>query len=469
MIPFAAAISLLAQLPAPLIRVTTQMVEVDVVVRDKNGPVAGLKQEDFVLRDRGRIQKIAVFRESSSRVDRASEPPLAPGDFANIRGDADRAQHAVVIVWDHLNSDFGDAEVARKQALKALGEIQTNDRVCLYTLDDELRVIQDFTSDSAMLLEALRKYREERLARPLDVPLLDIPDGGDARVVEMYLAMNAELTAKSAAYRAARTAAAARAIVQHLGSVPGRKSVIWIASEIPPAATTLAANGIAVYPVDLSGTSPSSPQTTYFERTIARQSGGMAFVHTNLRGAIDQAVKDSEISYTLGFYPDHTPDPMNALRVEVTRKGVDVGYRSAYSGVAKSDAARGTAVGEALASPLDATQISLRVHLTRQGGGWNFSLEIDPADIALENRNGKRVGGLDIALRQFTVDGLALSTNVTKADLEFDEPKYRAFMNSKHPLSLAIPDPPSRLVSIRLVVADRVSGRIGSLTIPIPR
>jgi hypothetical protein len=76
---------------------------------------------------------------------------------------------------------------------------------------------------------------------------------------------------------------------------------------------------------------------------------------------------------------------------------------------------------------------------------------------------------LDIALRQFTIDGLALSTTMTKTDLEFDEPQYRAFMTSKHPLSLAIPDPPSRLVSIRLVVADRVSGRIGSLTIPITR
>jgi len=160
---------------------------------------------------------------------------------------------------------------------------------------------------------------------------------------------------------------------------------------------------------------------------------------------------------------------MNALKVEVTRKGLDVGYRSAYSGIAKSDSARGTAVGDALASPLDATQISLRVHLTRQGGGWSFALELGPADVVLENWNGKHKGGVDIALRQFTVDGLALSTTMTKTDLEFDEPQYRVFMNSKHSLTLAIPDPPSSLVSIRLVVADRVSGRIGSLTIPIIR
>jgi hypothetical protein len=211
------------------------------------------------------------------------------------------------------------------------------------------------------------------------------------------------------------------------------------------------------------------PERTLMERTIARQSGGMAFVDNDVRGAIDQAIKDSEVSYTLGFYPDRTPDAMNSLKIEVARKGLDLGYRNAYSGIARPDSKHGTLVGDALASALDATQISLRVHLTKRGEGWSLALDLDPADIALENRNGRRKGGLDIALRQFAVDGLALSTTVTKADLDFDEPQYRAFVNDKHPLSLAIPEPPPGLVSIRLVVADRVSGRVGSLTIPIAR
>lgn len=490
--PFAAAISLLAQIPAPPIRVTTQMVEVDVVVRDKNGPVAGLTREDFVLRDRGRPQKIAVFRTNSSRVDRARAIPLAPGEFSNRPyGDADISERAIVIVWDHLNTEFEDAASGRAQVLKALEQIQPGDRVGLYTLDSELHMIQDFTSDSALLVEALRKYREALLPHSLDTigsrmkatgeVYSPTPDGTvpmGAGMSFLTLMENVHSIGASADYRARRTMLAVQAIAKHLAGVPGRKSVIWIAGQFPPAAGALAYSGITVYPVDLTGVlGPMSlrrdtrplPERTLMERTIARQSGGIAFVDNDVRGAIDQAMKDSEVSYTLGFYPDRTPDPMNALKVEVTRKALDVGYRSAYSGIAKSDSARRTAVGDALASPLDATQISLLVHLAGQGGGWSLALELDPADIALENRNGKQKGGLDIALRQFTVDGLALSTTVTKADLEFDEPQYRAFMNNKHPLSLALPDPPSGLVSIRLVVADRVSGRIGSLTIPIPR
>jgi VWFA-related protein len=459
------ALPLLAQVSEP-IRVTTRLVEINVVVRDKNGPVGGLLQDDFVLRDRGRPQRISVFRAESGR-NRASRLPLANGEFSNRPRDPDDAQHAVVILWDHLNSDFGDASVARGQVLKALGQLQTNDRVCLYALDSELHVIQDFTSDSSTLVEALRKYREEKLARPFDVPLLALSDAGDARVAALYMAINADLTAKSAAYRGERTAAAVRAIANHLASVPGRKSVIWIASEIPGAAAALANEGIAIYPVDLSGTSPTSPQTTRFERVIAQQSGGIAFVHDDVRGAIDRAVKDAEISYTLGFYPDRTPDRLNALKIEMKQKGFDVGYRNAYSGVARSDTARKNEIAGALASPLDATQISLSVRLSKQGEGWNVILELDPAEIVLEGRNGRWQGELDIALRQFTKEGLVLDTTMTQASLEFDEPRYRAFMSNKHVVSLTIPNQRPGLATIRLVVADRSSGRIGSIAIPI--
>jgi VWFA-related protein len=491
-VPWFAAVSLLAQIPEP-IRVTTQLVEIDVVVRDKNGPVAGLAREDFTLRDRGRPQKIAVFRTSSSRVDRASSVPPGPGEFTNRPyGDVQISPHAIVIVWDHLNTEFEDAASGRKQVLQALGQIRTGDRVGLYTLDSDLHIVQDFTSDSALLVEALRKYREVFLPHSLDSigsrmastgdPVASAASGDGVPMgagMSFLAAMeNYHAIGNSAAYRAQRTMIALKAIEQHLAGAPGRKSVIWIAGSFPAVAGRLASSGIVVYPVDLTGVlTPASlrrdtrqlPERTLVERTIARQSGGMAFVDNDVRGAIDQAIKDSEVSYTLGFYPDRTPDAMNSLKIEVARKGLDLGYRNAYSGIARPDSKHGTLVGDALASALDATQISLHVHLTRRGEGWSLALDLDPADIALENRNGRRKGGLDIALRQFTVDGLALSTTVTKADLDFDEPQYRAFVSDKHPLSLAIPEPPPGLVSIRLVVADRVSGRVGSLTIPVAR
>jgi hypothetical protein len=221
--------------------------------------------------------------------------------------------------------------------------------------------------------------------------------------------------------------------------------------------------------VDLTGVIPPTsqrkdtrplPERTLFERTVARNSGGIAFVDNDVRGAIDQAVKDAEAGYTLGFYPDRTPDRLNALKVEVTRKGLDIGYHNAYSGVA---ADRRPGIDSALASPLEATGILLNVRLQKQGEGWTLSLELDPAEITVAN--GK--GGLEMDLRQISATGLVLADTRNATNLEFDEARYRAFLNQKHVLNLAIPNPKSGVAKLRLAVEDRLSGRVGSITIPV--
>ena len=95
----------------------------------------------------------------------------------------------------------------------------------------------------------------------------------------------------------------------------------------------LAYAGISVYPVDVRGTLTASPQSTMAERMIAQRSGGIAYVDNDVRAAIDQAMRDSEVSYTLGFYPDRAPDRVNAIKVEMRQKGLGAGYRAAYSGL----------------------------------------------------------------------------------------------------------------------------------------
>jgi hypothetical protein len=325
-----------------------------------------------------------------------------------------------------------------------------------------------------LLVEALRNYREAIMPHSLDnvgnplkftggsAPLTS--DGLAPMESGMYHLTGSEhglSVGVSANDRARRTMLAVQAIANHLSSAPGRKSVIWIAGVFPGAAAALAYSGITVYPVDLTGVTPQLPARTQFERMVARNSGGIAFVDNDVRGAIDQAMKDSDASYTLGFYPDRTPDGMNPLKIEVNRKGLEVVYRKAYSATAKPDPRTG--IEDALASPLDATQISLNVRLRKQGEGLSLSLEIDPADITLANWKG----GLGIAMRQISVDGTVLGTTRSAIDLEFDEARYRAYVSSKHVLSLTIPKPAPGLATLRLVVGDRVSGRVGSIAIPI--
>jgi hypothetical protein len=68
----------------PTIRVTTRLVQVNVVVHDKKGePVADLKKEDFSIFDKGKEQKVAVF--SMDSIDAAPKPwpALPPNRFSN--------------------------------------------------------------------------------------------------------------------------------------------------------------------------------------------------------------------------------------------------------------------------------------------------------------------------------------------------------------------------------------------------
>jgi VWFA-related protein len=69
---------------APEIRVSTRLVEIGVIVRDKNGPVADLRKEDFTVLDRGKPQKISVFSVESS--ESASQPaqPLPQNTFSDL-------------------------------------------------------------------------------------------------------------------------------------------------------------------------------------------------------------------------------------------------------------------------------------------------------------------------------------------------------------------------------------------------
>src|SRR4051812_39646284 len=86
----AIAIALIAALPltpqeSPTIHVTTRMVQVNVIVRDKKGPVADLKKEDFTLFEQGKPRTIASFSVASSS---ATPPPqnapkLPPNIFSN--------------------------------------------------------------------------------------------------------------------------------------------------------------------------------------------------------------------------------------------------------------------------------------------------------------------------------------------------------------------------------------------------
>ena len=68
-----------------VLRINTRLVEVDVVVRSKDGPVTGLAKEDFTLFDNGKAQRVDVFSVSTAERSKVNDaqPALPEGVVSN--------------------------------------------------------------------------------------------------------------------------------------------------------------------------------------------------------------------------------------------------------------------------------------------------------------------------------------------------------------------------------------------------
>src|ERR1700691_2728412 len=63
---------------SPPIHVSTHLVQIGIIVRDKNGAVADLTKDDFAVFDRGKPQAISVFSAESAESAPQPAPPQPP-------------------------------------------------------------------------------------------------------------------------------------------------------------------------------------------------------------------------------------------------------------------------------------------------------------------------------------------------------------------------------------------------------
>jgi len=136
------------------LQVSSNLVVVRVVVRDaQNKPVENLKQDDFKLFDRGKLQSITQFAvETATAQPSTPMPTSAPGaSLSSI------PQRFVALYFDDLNMSDADVVHAREAADRYLAtNLQPTDRVALFTSGNSLT---DFTGDPKQIHYALLKLR----------------------------------------------------------------------------------------------------------------------------------------------------------------------------------------------------------------------------------------------------------------------------------------------------------------------
>jgi VWFA-related protein len=405
-----------------VLKVTTRLVQVNVVVHDKKGePVADLTAGDFELFDKGQQQKILFFSRENNENLPTNLPPLSPGVVSNRAANfksggqtrlAPLPTSLTVILLDGLNTEFADQYHAKQALIKFLGQLRPTDRVAIYTLSNGLRILHDFTSDTESLLAALEKHRNQD-STALSSSSYDDADTGNEDLDKFLDQANERVANFFQTRRTETTLEALEAISRHLAGMPGRKNLIWLSSGFPTvigqgieaqslsddmrrALRTLNDVGVAIYPVDARGLigtfatmpsmSPSTPSRTRLARgpqpvdqraqnniiqthgtmfELADRTGGRAFINTNdLTGAIRRAMDDARITYTLAYSPSHEQwdGKFREIKIKMKRPGLEAKYRGGYFAYPDSPAdpkRRLAVIAEAAGSPLASTGLGL--------------------------------------------------------------------------------------------------------------
>lgn len=511
-----------------VIRVDTRLVQVNVIVQEKDGsPVADLTKDDFTVLDGGKPQAIRFFSVDRRAAAAPASAPLPANVFGNDPAlQASRPANVTIVLLDGTNTRLGDQSYARQQLVKFLGQLNPEDKVAVYALGASLRILQNFTSDSGQLLRLLEQYRGASSGELAGQDMRS-PTTGVAIVDAILREMDAAASDQMQALRIRRTYEALAAIADHVGQMPGRKNLVWLSSAFPllmglddPAAfrnarrekdaftaereratRALVKANVAIYPVDARGlvggppsmaadssssgrTRTSLPSAVVKERDagidtmeqLAASTGGRAFYGGNdLAAAVRSAVNDSDVTYTLGFYPDpaRLDGRFHELNVKLKRKGVSVRHRKGY--VAYPDSPpesthREAAIQTALWSPLPSTGITLLGRAERTGspepGSVQLAVVADAHQVRITPSADRWTGKIDVTFAQIDREGRLIETKRDAVNLHLDQATYAEIMKSGLLLTRVL-KPSETADQIRVVVYDYSTGELGSLIVPL--
>jgi VWFA-related protein len=372
----------------PVIKATTRVVLLDVVVTDNKGqPVTDLKKEDVTILEGGKKQALASFNLVDRRTAaKQAVPEMLPDVYYNRVGAGTTSDPVTVMLLDTLNTPVLEQSYMRDQMLKYLKEQhQPGQRMAIYGLANSLILLQDFTDDPELLRKAIEKRK------PAPSPLLaqapiENPELED-KLAAALDRFDEQQTAFQNDVRVKITLDALKAIAASLNGYPGRKKLLWISAAFPSymnggeqtgsdtqrsygndivKTTTLLSDAqFSIYPIDAMALAPnatfsaqksgrgtnghltSGPQfntalakaamegTAAHEtmRQVADETGGKAFYNRNdLDTAVEESIADGNTYYAISYSPEdkNWDGKFRKIKLEVNRSGTQLRYRHGY-------------------------------------------------------------------------------------------------------------------------------------------
>lgn len=502
---------------APKFQTGARLVEINVLVRDKNGPVGNLTKDDFVVADRGKPRKISVFSVTTeARSSGQDLPPRLPENtFSNRAVAAASPSSVTIVLLDGLNTlmtgntsaweerptwaDDHALAYAKEHLTDFVKQMDSKDRVAIYSLAESLTVLSDFTSDREQLLRILNGYRAASVSDREKVDPRPVHTGAPGGFDGLIDHDRQELANTINANRAQITMSALMSIAAHVAAIPGRKNLVWLTADLPFPAAAIArvverAN-IAIYPVDarglltrrsisqipdqtegiFGGAKPgardSQPRGQDVMQEIAEDTGGRAFINTNdLAQAIRSAVDDAAVTYTLGFYvePEALDGKFHPLKVHLKQAHMDLRYPRGYFAVNDAPApATEARLVDAVKSPLEAAGIHLVARIERvEPDSISISGSVDLRQILLVRSGAVQKGSVEIMIVQQNAAGLVIARENKTVRLDLNKENYAQLLKTGL-MFREVVAASDGLATLRILVADPGNAATGSLIVPV--
>lgn len=506
----------------PTFKSTTRIVLVDVVVTDGNGkPVHDLKVGDFSVLDDGKPQGIVACEEQRS--DAAPKPSIAlnlPDNVYTNYVTRSEPGALTVLLFDSLNTNPRDLTYARNKMLNFLTKLPPGKRVALYALGSQLRMVHSFTENSDELIAAAQElsthpHMAYSNAKEFSAAIGELRKSGLSKSpgFRAMLRFLGEEYEGKLEWRAQDTLDAFTQLAHALAIVPGRKNLIWIsggfpfdsssnARELQKVAALLAANRIAVYPVDARGVVVMSAdgqatgaeifsQTQSYEtlsgqdeengsiietmQNIAKITGGRAHINDNdLEGAIGDSMQTGSNYYSLAYRPAGVQwnGQFRKITIKTSRPNAKLLYRSGYYAIAdpsnlKEDGSR--VMGMAMEPSVPAsTQFIMKARVVppeKTGEATKVDILIDVHDLALAEENGQKTPDVQFVAIAWDGDGKQCAS-FSQVFHAVSPAQYESLLRTGLQVHQEMPLKPGSY-QLRLGVMDRLSGRIGTLDVPL--
>lgn len=517
-VPQEAQIKATTEIPAQeddsVVRISTSLIQLDVVVTNSKGQVVtDLQPEDFEVLEAGVPQTITNFSfVPVTTLINAKTPSPGTTPAANlppVRLNAAKLKRTIALLVDTLGASYEDI-IRLKLSLKRFinEQMQPGDLVAVLRTGTDAGSVQQFTSDKRLLLASIDKLH----------PYLS-PIGNTLAVASST--KDIENSTKEKGFQVGALGAV-NAMVQGLHDLPGRKSIIIFSDGITsfdaaarqagPGSPIIAGiqrladqanrSAVAIYTVDIKGLStdsslapsdindslpeapildPHSPaqiSSLNVSRYLAEATGGFAIQNSNdLNLALNRIIADLEGYYVLAYAPDEqtfnkkNKDKFLGLTIRLKRPGLRVRTRQGiYREIDQPKKAPKTVIEEmsvALVSPFSASKLLLQMtafFVQEKQPIIRSLIHIDGNSLTLTS-NGKDgyTGQIDIIASIFGDNGIVIDKLLKTQMFTFTEKVYQKILKDGLVTNINFPIKKTGAYQFRVVVRDTNSKNLGSI------